>query len=188
VDFAKVNSANWPNFTVAVPVTTWDDLQNLQVRVEEIPTTQDPVPTVYLDGMFAEVHYEIAAGPDTASSTDTLPPTRPKIVTFDPDAKQTCSVNPFSQPIAQGESGSAVVTLVPSYFNAPYDLFTGDLPSGVSASIDQPSGVGAVTPKITFSVAADAGKGSFNVVVVYEEKDIGGKIFANYCQLNLVVQ
>ncbi len=59
IDIAEVNAANWPNFTVTLPISNWQDLANLQVRIENIATTQDPVPPVYLDGMFVEAHYEV---------------------------------------------------------------------------------------------------------------------------------
>ncbi|HVO28605.1 MAG TPA: hypothetical protein VMT81_01330, partial [Candidatus Paceibacterota bacterium] len=80
IDFAKVSAANWPQFTVTVPVTNWTDLENLQIRVQEIPTTQSPVPPVYLDGMLLEVHSDVPppialpgigqpSAPDSASQT-----------------------------------------------------------------------------------------------------------------------
>ena len=59
ISIGKVSTNNWQAFTITLPVTTWDDLQDLQIRVEGIPTTQDPIPPVYLDGMFVEVHYDV---------------------------------------------------------------------------------------------------------------------------------
>ncbi|MDP2598567.1 MAG: hypothetical protein Q8P49_01920 [Candidatus Liptonbacteria bacterium] len=56
---AKVNENNWQNFTVTLPLANWDELRKLQIQVVGIPTTLNPTPKVYLDGMFAEVHYDL---------------------------------------------------------------------------------------------------------------------------------
>lgn len=69
IQLAEVNIENWPNLTVALPITSWADLQNLQIKVQGIPTTQDPVPPVYLDGMVVEAHYD--AAPDQLNATTT---------------------------------------------------------------------------------------------------------------------
>ena len=63
ISVGEVNMNNWQNFTVTLPVSDWTDLQNLQVRVEGIPTTQDSIPPIYLDGMLLEVHYDVASSP-----------------------------------------------------------------------------------------------------------------------------
>ncbi len=59
IEIAKVNKDNWQNFTVTLPIAGWDLLRKLQIQITDIPTTLNPTPKVYLDGMFAEVHYEI---------------------------------------------------------------------------------------------------------------------------------
>ncbi|MBU6500827.1 MAG: hypothetical protein KGJ89_01765 [Patescibacteria group bacterium] len=59
-EIAKVNDNNWQNFTVTLPINNWEILKKLQIQVEGIPTTLNPTPKVYLDGMFAEVHYELS--------------------------------------------------------------------------------------------------------------------------------
>jgi hypothetical protein len=90
IDLATVNQDNWQNFTATLPVTSWDDLKKLQVRIEGIPTALTQIPKVYLDGMFVEVHYEIppaspislggstAATPSAATTSEVivLPPTQ----------------------------------------------------------------------------------------------------------------
>jgi hypothetical protein len=62
IPLGEVNVSDLPDFTVSVPVTNWSDLQHLEIQVEGISTTQDPIPTVYLDGMFLEVQYEDPSG------------------------------------------------------------------------------------------------------------------------------
>ena len=57
VNLEKVNLQNWQNLTISVPVNDWNDLRNLQVRIEGIPTSLQQIPVVSLDGMFMEVHY-----------------------------------------------------------------------------------------------------------------------------------
>jgi len=62
IELKKISVENWPNLTLAIPIGSWGDLANLQVRVEDIPTTQAPLPPVMLDGMFVEVQYAATAG------------------------------------------------------------------------------------------------------------------------------
>jgi len=75
ISIGQVNINNWQQFTVTLPISDWNDLQNLQIRIEGIPTTQDPIPPIYLDGMFAEVDYEVPpaitlpGNPDQGSSS-----------------------------------------------------------------------------------------------------------------------
>ncbi|MEY4731678.1 MAG: hypothetical protein RL681_624 [Candidatus Parcubacteria bacterium] len=58
-EIGKVSMANWQNFTVRLPVSSWSELKNLQISVQDIPTTLNPIPPVYLAGMFVEVNYEL---------------------------------------------------------------------------------------------------------------------------------
>ena len=50
---------NWQNFTARLPISRWDELKKLQISIQGIPTMLNPVPPVYLAGMFVEVNYEI---------------------------------------------------------------------------------------------------------------------------------
>ncbi len=58
-EIGRVNMTNWQNFTARLPVSRWDELKKLQISIQGIPTTLNPVPPVYLAGMFAEVNYEL---------------------------------------------------------------------------------------------------------------------------------
>jgi hypothetical protein len=69
IQLAKVSIESWPNLTLALPISNWTDLRNLQIKVEGIPTTQDPIPTVYLDGMVIEANYQVAPDQHQATST-----------------------------------------------------------------------------------------------------------------------
>jgi len=59
IALAKINQANWQNFTISLPIANWDDLKKLQVKVAGIPTSLARLPSVLLDGMFVEAQYEI---------------------------------------------------------------------------------------------------------------------------------
>ncbi len=59
IDIQKVNVENFENFTVNLPIGNWDDVKNLQIRIKGIPTVLASQPTVYLDGMLIEAHYEL---------------------------------------------------------------------------------------------------------------------------------
>jgi len=58
IDLLGVSPDNWQHLTMTLPITNWDDLSHLQIKIEGIPTSLNLVPKVYLDGMFVEVHYE----------------------------------------------------------------------------------------------------------------------------------
>jgi hypothetical protein len=69
-EIGKVHPMNWQNFTARLPVSRWDELKRLQIAVEGIPTTLNPVPPVYLAGMFIEVNYELPPIFGTEDSLD----------------------------------------------------------------------------------------------------------------------
>lgn len=83
IELQKVNAQNWPNFTTAIPVTNWADLANLQIRVQGIPTTVNPIPPVYLDGMFVEVNYSVPPPVFSAGQNGTSP-SEPQVVQVSP--------------------------------------------------------------------------------------------------------
>ncbi|RJP43100.1 hypothetical protein C4587_03020, partial [Candidatus Parcubacteria bacterium] len=59
IELARVSPVYWEKFTVQLPVKSWDEVKKLQIAIEAVPTNLNPVPRVYLDGMFLETHYEI---------------------------------------------------------------------------------------------------------------------------------
>lgn len=98
---AKVNASNWQNFTVTLPVSNWDELGKLQIQIAGIPTTLNPTPKVYLDGMFAEVHYDLppvfagvggGTAPDATNGTVQNTEETPVIVL--PPTQKPTPVNP----------------------------------------------------------------------------------------------
>jgi len=214
IDVAKVNVNNWPNFTVTLPISNWQDLQDLQVRIENISTTQDPIPPVYLDGMFLEAHYELPASPAAndlsgiisaveeplasltqpppapAPSSQTAPIVQPPPVEiFDKNAAQTCVIEPFSQTIIAGASGTFTIALSPNSSSAAYGLTIGKLPAGISGVLDPASGPAApATSTLTLTVDSGAKPGSFNTVVVYREYyPLVDNSLPDFCQFNVVV-
>src|SRR3989344_802600 len=58
-EIGRVNMGNWQNFTARLPISRWDELKKLQISIQGIPTMLNPVPPVYLAGMFVEVNYEL---------------------------------------------------------------------------------------------------------------------------------
>lgn len=58
IQVGKVNKDNWRQLTLSLPISSWKDLERLQLRIQGVTTTLDPIPPVFLDGMFMEVHYE----------------------------------------------------------------------------------------------------------------------------------
>lgn len=54
----KVSESNWKNATVEIPVTSWDEINKLQIALT--PLFSADAPTIYLDGMWLEVHHDIS--------------------------------------------------------------------------------------------------------------------------------
>ena len=193
VEAGGIDLHNWSNFTFALPITSWDDLEKLQVRIEGIATTvPEPLPVTYLDGMLLEVHYEVLL-PAQEVAESPPPPTQEKEsgekeVIFDARSTHTCRVNPFGQTVRRGSSLTYQISFKSSYFAAPFEVLMGDLPGGVSAALLRSSGVIVTNTDLTFNVSEDAQTGSFNVVVIYREQSQNGEWLPNFCQLNLIIE
>lgn len=54
----RVSESNWKNATVEIPVSSWDEVNKLQVALTPLFTAD--APTIYLDGMWLEVHHDIS--------------------------------------------------------------------------------------------------------------------------------
>lgn len=53
----RVNKDNWKNFSVEIPVTSWDEVKRLQIMVSVLPTI-DEKPDIYLDSMSMRAEYK----------------------------------------------------------------------------------------------------------------------------------
>lgn len=190
---AEIGMKNWRYFTIALPAKTWDELKKLQVSIEGIPTTLTPVPNVYLDGMLVEVRYELPvqiAEPKIKDAEEEIvnaEPEKKELRIFDQEAKHKCSITPFSQNVQQGASAIYTVALTPSSANLHFELRTGDLPPGVSATFEPENGVGSPHAALTLTVPDGAERGSFDIVAVYREIDQSLNALANFCPLNLII-
>ena len=65
------------------------------------------------------------------------------VVVFDPEAKHSCQVEPFSQKIKRGNSGKAKIKLSASDDNKNFKLLTGEISQGLEILFDQESGQGS---------------------------------------------
>lgn len=184
----RISPDNWPNFTVALPLTSWEDLKKVQVSIKAVPTTLISPPRTYLDGMLLEARYEL---PPVISDKATSTPAAagPKeLITFDPRSKHACSVEPFSQSVQPGGSAVYRIILKPSAPIAGYELVLGDLPAGVSAAFGKANGFAASEEQLAINVASGTEAASYNIVVVYRERSENGEFLPNFCKLNLIIQ
>lgn len=67
VSIGRVNAQNWKDFTVHIPLNSWDDLQNVQIMVAALPSLTDR-PAVYLDGMELRVENDPTLSENTAAA------------------------------------------------------------------------------------------------------------------------
>ena len=193
-----MDANNWQNVLFDLPITSWGDLENLQVSVLGYSGDGTLVQSVYLDGMDVAVEYDDMSAMQTSLIQPTVPaevqPVQAPVVqapapmTFDARAKQTCDIEPYSKTVAIGSSVQFGVTLMPSVKPAPlFEIQIGQLPAGVTGSV-VPSAQGALHPDLSLSASTDAAAGSYNVIVLYQEKQPDGTYLPNYCQFNLVVE
>jgi hypothetical protein len=54
----RVNPSNWNNFSVEIPTTSWDELQNLQIMVMPLPSLTER-PGIYLDAVELEIESDL---------------------------------------------------------------------------------------------------------------------------------
>lgn len=118
-----------------------------------------------------------------------LPPSdRPTPYEFAGGGKQRCRVEPFEVVVAPGATVEQSVIHTPSYSNAPYRLFIGDLPHGVSIFFHPDAGRGGGVSQLEIRAAPDAPSGSYSIAVLYREKQEDGATASAVCQLNLIVR
>lgn len=67
-DLGDVDAENWQNFSVTIPVSSWSDINSLQIRLTPL-LTADP-PTIDLDSMWLEVDYDSSITDIIQQSTD----------------------------------------------------------------------------------------------------------------------
>ena len=208
----NIDSSNWQQRRYAIPIHSWQELQHLQVAFVGFGASSSP--QVFLDAAGVEVSYvdtpentmDIIPASDTIPEVPPsaapvappppveLPPVQALKQIFDPFAEQQCAVTPFSETVVLGGGGSFLLKLTPpavgtSSQNASgtsflYDVSIGSLPEGISTRI-MPGSTGVDT--IGIDTAANAVPGSYNVVVVYKERQRDGTVAPNFCQFNLVV-
>ncbi len=214
-ELGRVNPSNWPSFTTHLPITTWDDVRRLQVRIGSLETSLLAIPHTYLDGIILSVQYEPPAVPQSEEvsvfheevdgenfnfenplileAPKEIPPHREELArerpVIDRGAAHRCAVTPFTGDIERG--GRAVqfsLAVSPSRALAPFTISFGGLPNGVGAAASPDRGVGAQRVAVQFVAAPDAQTGSFSVAVVHQEVQPDNSILSNICQVNLLVR
>jgi len=220
----NIDAANWQQGRYPIPISSWVELQHLQIAFVGLGASSTP--PIFLDAAGVEVSYvdapqpqpDATTTPDIAQpdSTTDAPPTAGSVMppapteippaqafkqVFDPFAGQQCSITPFSESITAGAGGSFLLKMIPprvatsstSGTHAPasaaktpflYDASIGSLPDGITATIIFE---GAGMEAIGVTTAATVLPGSYNVVVVYKERQNDGSIAPNFCQFNLVI-
>ncbi|MBI2035115.1 MAG: hypothetical protein HYT12_00325 [Candidatus Liptonbacteria bacterium] len=158
----QVNRDNWPDFTVSLPIVSWEEVENLQISITEVLGAEDRAEIVYFDGAVIEVHFDLPTFlgdvlPDVPvtktieSLADTLdvltgddgqaeiikeadPEKVPaeEPVILTREAKQRCEVKPFSGAVKRGGEAERVLTLWPSGDAIGSALNSGVMPKGLN--------------------------------------------------------
>jgi hypothetical protein len=194
----NIDANNWQNASFDLPINSWRDLQSLQVSLLGFSQDGTLVQNVYLDGMDVSVEYDDPdslrssldqpALPADQSSQISPPAQAPASTTFDSRAKQSCNIEPYSKIVRIGEPVKFGISLYPSVAPPPpFNLQIGKLPAGITGIIAS-SSADPMRPGMSLAADSNAARGSFNIIVLYEEKEADGTVLPNYCQFNLVVQ
>lgn len=179
---------NWPG-QFDLPLTSFTDLTNIQISVESLLQAEDNL-VVFLDGMILEVKYEatteiIQETQEEPVITEEVEVIKPVRKTFDERSQHQCLVEPFVQRLNFGTGTTSNIILEPTRINANKKVELGDLPQGVIATIDAFT---ATSADMMVHVNPQALKGSYNVVVIYEEEQYDGEFLPNFCQFNLIIE
>lgn len=66
----RVGESNWKNFSAELPLSSWEDIDKLQIELVPLPT-QD-FPTMYLDGLWLEMTYDHSFADVVSDSMSTV--------------------------------------------------------------------------------------------------------------------
>ncbi len=70
-DLGQVTESDWQGFSVTIPVNSWSEINQLQIQLNPLITTEPP--TIYLDGMWLQVNYgQTPLGLLESGATDAL--------------------------------------------------------------------------------------------------------------------
>lgn len=107
---------------------------------------------------------------------------------FDQAARHSCEVRPFVTEIRAGSNTVFTVTLLPSSKTTQFTVELGDLPTGISASLNPL--IGTTPPVLTVNLSAqpELPSGSFSLVLIYKERQSNGVFLPNFCQYNVIVR
>ncbi|MBI4120256.1 MAG: hypothetical protein HY454_02205, partial [Parcubacteria group bacterium] len=180
----QVNRDNWPDFTVSLPITSWEEVENLQISITEVAGTEDRAEVVYFDGAIIEVHFDLPTFlgdvlPDVPVSktieslADTLnvftgnddqvevteESVSEKISVEEPviltrEAKQRCKVLPFTGAVKRGGEVEHTLTLWPSGEAISSALNPGAMPKGLNVRFGADS-IGNEMQEVPLYIFAD---------------------------------
>ncbi len=117
ISVGTVGYDNWKNYTISLPIYSWQDVANLQIEIRSLPTL-DALPVVYLDGMVLEVTYD-----DMTSVPDFSPDFDNDIISFDKTFEDNIRIIKIIRPTGEAEVWMTVMASgsVPMYQNLGED-------------------------------------------------------------------
>jgi hypothetical protein len=146
VSVGTVGYDNWKNYTISLPIYSWQDVANLQIEIRSLPTL-DALPVVYLDGMVLEVTYD-----DMISVPDYSPDFDNDVVSFDKTFEDNIRIIKIIRPTGETEvwMTSMASGSVPLYQNLEEDGYknldistsTEDIIVGTNEILEEEFGIG----------------------------------------------
>jgi hypothetical protein len=67
---AKISPENWQNIAFDLPISSWEELKSLQIKIYGIKSVLPVAPSVLLDGLTVEVEYEGKSEPSAEVSSN----------------------------------------------------------------------------------------------------------------------
>lgn len=174
-----VSETTWKEAHFELYVSGWKDLSVLQIKIENSPLIDGDI-YAYLDGMELEVEYKEEEKKDSSSAFFE----EPEIKIFNEESKHACTSNPFTNSIRKGESAQIHIELLPSYEFGARSIEVGEIPQGMEAIISQKTATSAL---LSVQTDENMATGSFNIVVIYNERQKTCSWLPNFCQINIIV-
>ncbi len=145
-EIAKVSSADLHNFTVALPVSNWEELKKIQISIEGIPTSESEVSKIFLDGMLVEIEYAVPPifqGEEAVVPAEENTPTPPVVTLLEhqrpfPAESQSSDFGSNETPLFQmnlDDLPLSVVTSTPVTTSTPPTTLSPPPPAAMSSSL-----------------------------------------------------
>lgn len=182
-DFLIIHAQIAPEELLAVPEESSQSAEVSESEDETPTLTLTPAPTLSLED-------EIERNGFVEGVMSELNTLNTEDVTIDESARHTCVMDEFSKPVQRGNSQFFQFQLIsPEAISIVSNALTvGDLPDGVTGTIFPAASKVGDSYKVQLEVEEFAQRGSFNIIIFYQQKDNDELVTTSTCQFNMIIE